>query len=508
MGVVNLAEHPVPTESGTAAARGRILVVDDEQPIVTILVEVLRAAGFQVTGVDHPTKATALPAESFDVLLTDYKMPGTDGIELFEQLRRGNGHLVGVLVTGFGNTQLVQEAMRRGLNGILLKPFPLDRVVYTVERALSQRWLNAENERLSAVLEMYAARQSLHRPRNREELALALAELVRSHLRRCDALVLLADATEGRLYAPRGRSDRAAWEQVVDRWAGQPADAVEAGVEPLDDEWLIRLPLTCDGTAEGCLLLRQCGEQPGPNEIERMSLLSTQAALILSHLRLFESRLREEKLALVGRMAGVICERVRTPLEAIESAVDELLLESPDYADMIRDETHHLDRLCAELSDLVSGSEGLTLADTNLAALLLDLAHRVRPDHERRGISVACRISEPLIMLADAGKLTRALYNLAKNAGEAMPQGGTLTFGLDRDGDRAVVTVTDTGVGMSRDVLARVFEPFFSHGKVHGTGLGGAVVRSAVQAHGGSIEASSREGEGTTFTIYLPLPAA
>ncbi|MBI5832820.1 MAG: response regulator [Armatimonadetes bacterium] len=504
---MGLVEEQLVVPETTTHPRGRVLVVDDEKPIVTILVEVLRSAGFEVTGVDHPAKATALPADSFDIVLTDYKMPGTDGIRLFEELRLSNVHLVGVLVTGFGNTQLVQEAMRRGLNGILLKPFPLERVVATVERALSQRWLNAENERLSAVIEMYSARQSLHRPRNRDELALALAELVRSRLSRCEALVLLADATEGRLYAPRGRSDRAAWADLVDEWSGQSADSVQGGVEPYGDQWLVRLPLTCDGTVEGCLLLRQEGDRPTTSAVERLSLLSSQAALVLSHLRLFESQLREEKLALVGRMAGVICDRVRTPLQAIEAAVAELDLETPDYADMIRDETHHLDRLCAELSDLVSGSDRLVLADTNLAELLLDLAHRVRPEQERRGVQVLCMVSEPLIVPADAGKLTRALHNLVKNAGEAMPQGGVLALGLDREPGQAVITVGDTGVGMSNDVLARVFEPFFSHGKVHGTGLGGAVVRSAVQAHGGRIEVHSREGEGTTFRLYLPLPA-
>jgi signal transduction histidine kinase len=107
---------------------------------------------------------------------------------------------------------------------------------------------------------------------------------------------------------------------------------------------------------------------------------------------------------------------------------------------------------------------------------------------------------------ADPELLHRALSNLVLNAMDAMPQGGTLTLRTRFDADRVTIDVIDTGTGLTPEECARIFTPYYTS-KTHGTGLGLAIVQSVVSDHGGKISVSSHLGQGTTFTIELPVQA-
>jgi two-component system NtrC family sensor kinase len=109
-------------------------------------------------------------------------------------------------------------------------------------------------------------------------------------------------------------------------------------------------------------------------------------------------------------------------------------------------------------------------------------------------------------IVADAGQLHQVLVNLVVNAIHAMPDGGTLTLTTERAGDAVALTVEDTGVGMSADVLSRIFMPFFTtKGVGEGTGLGLPVVHGIVAAHGGRIDVESKPGRGARFRVELPI---
>src|SRR5262249_23604245 len=102
-------------------------------------------------------------------------------------------------------------------------------------------------------------------------------------------------------------------------------------------------------------------------------------------------------------------------------------------------------------------------------------------------------------------KLLRVFYNIASNAADAMPEGGTLCVSTGRQKDRLLIEFTDTGTGMTPEVRARIFEPFMTHGKSHGTGLGMSIVKKIVDDHNGTIEIESEPGKGTSVKIFLPL---
>jgi signal transduction histidine kinase len=109
--------------------------------------------------------------------------------------------------------------------------------------------------------------------------------------------------------------------------------------------------------------------------------------------------------------------------------------------------------------------------------------------------------------LFDEAQLRQALLNLLRNARESMPKGGVIDAGVRAEGMSVVVTVDDRGSGISEDVRARIFDPFFST-KGEGTGLGLAITRQIVEAHGGTISCAAREGGGTSFRIALPIAPA
>jgi signal transduction histidine kinase len=128
---------------------------------------------------------------------------------------------------------------------------------------------------------------------------------------------------------------------------------------------------------------------------------------------------------------------------------------------------------------------------------------------ERRGrIRIDRQIDPVDPIVGDAVALERMLLNLIKNAAEAMTQGGTLTLGVHQTDGYVVMVVEDTGGGIPEEVRGRLFQSFVTSGKPGGTGLGLAMVKRTVDAHGGSIRVDSMIGSGTKFTIRIPCAPA
>jgi two-component system NtrC family sensor kinase len=144
------------------------------------------------------------------------------------------------------------------------------------------------------------------------------------------------------------------------------------------------------------------------------------------------------------------------------------------------------------------------IAPEDLNELLESVLGFSREELERAGVEVDRRLdSEPPLALADEGQMRQVFLNLLRNSREAMEGGGRLTVTSRALAGEVEVVFADTGRGMSGDVQERIFEPFFST-KENGTGLGLAVSRQIVQAHGGSIGCQSTPGQGSTFVIRLP----
>ena len=137
---------------------------------------------------------------------------------------------------------------------------------------------------------------------------------------------------------------------------------------------------------------------------------------------------------------------------------------------------------------------------------------RLTPLARENGIELDCTVKEPLEVNGDALKLQQVVYNIIDNAIKYTPRGGEVHCSLSRAGRKAVIKVSDTGVGIPEADLPHIFDRFYRVDKARsretgGTGLGLSIVKQFVLLHGGTIEAASTAGKGTTFTIELPLAA-
>src|SRR5262249_14309982 len=145
----------------------------------------------------------------------------------------------------------------------------------------------------------------------------------------------------------------------------------------------------------------------------------------------------------------------------------------------------------------------LNLRPTSLVPLVADLLAVENPAYAARGIKVESVFPPDLpALIADGEKLKQVLLQLCKNAAEAMPQGGTLTLRAHDSRGQVHLEVSDTGIGIPAGI--DIFEPFITT-KSQGTGLGLTVVRQIVSAHKGTLTYHSVPGEGTTFTLMLPV---
>ncbi len=227
---------------------------------------------------------------------------------------------------------------------------------------------------------------------------------------------------------------------------------------------------------------------------------------------------RAEKMASLGIMAGGIAHEFNNIFGAIVGYC-ELALEYQDperTRKAIQVTLESAERAAAITKNLLGFArrQGLTTRAVDLSDCADKGLEILGPSLRRRNISVVKVVSEEVgPVKGDSAQLQQVIFNLAQNAQHAMESGGTLTVNIGRSArERYVeVRITDTGIGIAEENLPRIFEPFFTTkgayggGSGQGTGLGLSVVHGIVEAHGGSVSVSSREGEGTCFAVELPL---
>jgi signal transduction histidine kinase len=210
------------------------------------------------------------------------------------------------------------------------------------------------------------------------------------------------------------------------------------------------------------------------------------------------------RLCLLGRLAPDLGRRLEDVVASLLKYSDALVGGLPPKLAALADGIRRTaERAAALVRTLAPADSAVDVADLNAA--LREFAASLAP--VLGGACVAVNLdlrARPASVRVDSEGLHRALLNLAVNARDAMPAGGTFSLQTRQEGGHVVLSVSDTGHGMTDEVRARIFEPFFSTKPEKGTGLGLVAVSDLVERCGGHIEVESRVGVGTTFRLYFP----
>jgi len=232
----------------------------------------------------------------------------------------------------------------------------------------------------------------------------------------------------------------------------------------------------------------------------------------LTEIRSMEESVRsKERLAAVGRVGAGLAHEIRNPLGAMRGAIQ--VLESTTPADSVQSDLMGIilresDRLNTIITNFLTYARPQVgnFAEIDACEAIRDTIKLLRhsPDVGEKHILEDILPPAPLFIVADATQLKQIFWNLARNAIQAMPEGGKLSIQLERlHYSRVRIVFTDTGDGMSPEAVEQLFEPF-SKSRAGGTGLGLSIVYQIIRDHNGTINVRSSEGEGSVITVELP----
>lgn len=487
----------------------RVLLVEDNPGDVRLILEQLRslpAELFDLERVDRLAPALdRLRKDGIDVVLLDLGLPDCSGLETFHRLRQDAPEQPILVISGLDDESVALEAVRAGAQDYLVKGRMegalLTRAIrYAIARKRSDAAL-AENEaRYQSILQHVANAVYVSDP------VTGIAEYVNPAYER-----LFEQEADYVLQLPNAFVQRVHKEDLA-----TVLDAREAGSRGMEGGPVIFRICRTDGTVRWMRgrvtpVLNASGQV-----IRLVAIFEDITELKRAEQQFFEA----QKMEAVGRLAGGVAHDFNNVLTAILGYVD-VLGETLSPGDTRREDVEEI-RLAAQRAAgltrqllafsrhqvleprILSPDEVLGTLDRMLGRLIGEDVHLVMARPEQSGN-----------VLADAVQLEQVIINLAVNARDAMPRGGTLTISSadvtirDHDtipaGEYVMLSVTDNGEGIPPDAVARIFEPFFTtKEKGKGTGLGLSTVYGIVKQFNGHIDVISAVGQGTTFRVYLP----
>jgi signal transduction histidine kinase len=288
-----------------------------------------------------------------------------------------------------------------------------------------------------------------------------------------------------------------AWDPSIARKVGFPTRSA------------ICVPIRAEGQVIGALELIN---KPGgfdDGDLRRLTLMAGQAGRVIQVGRGREDRERSLRMEAIGSMLASLLHDLRTPVTVV-SGYAELMAEEADgekrrgYAATIRRQLAHVEAMTREILQFARGERELLVTTVHLPEFAAELREYLEPQLSGHGVSLVVEPEPRGSARFDPHRIHRLVHNLASNAVDAMPGGGTFTVRLEPGAQELVLSFSDTGRGIPRAVMDRLFETFVTRGKVEGTGLGLAMVKKVVDDHGGTVQFDSRPGRGTTCTVRLP----
>jgi PAS domain S-box-containing protein len=495
-------DHPQHPESPDREQRPVVLLADDNADMREY-VRGLLSGRFDVLLASNGKQALEIAERVHpDLVLTDVMMPELDGFGLLNRIRQNEAlHATPVIMlSARAGEESRVEGMGAGADDYLTKPFTARELIARVEGQFRMARLRRESAEKQSALgrEVQKAREFAWEAL--EHIPDSFATFDR------DYRVTYLNAAASRITAASGQPHlgRSLWE-IYPMLLGTPVE--EHFRRAMDERVAVEFEQYFRTDVEEKWYQFQLYPRPGEGLIVYMRE-TTEARRAEQALR------RTEQLAAAGRLAASIAHEINNPLEAVTNL---LYLVSMDQSlsGASRDLVGVADRELQRLSHITSRSlkfyrQRTAPAWTRIEELIESVLFFHETEIKMRGIELDRRYRPAPAVLCLAGEIQQVFTNLISNALEAMSDKGRLVLCVRRSVDSAgregvAATIADTGAGMNRFTLERLFHPFVTTKGEAGTGLGLWVSKGILDNHRGTVRVRSREGVGTVFRIFLPL---
>jgi len=484
-----------------------ILLVDDEKAFRDTSRRLLSGRGYDVTTAENGHAALdALLKKSVDVVLLDLKMPVMGGEEFLKRARPLYPEIPIIVLTGHGTIDLAVECMKKGAYDFLTKPFELDQLLFTIERAVEKRKLEQKAKRFQddivrSYLDLSTEKKRL------ETIISCMANGVMVTDKNLE-VILHNPALLRMTGIPEPVGNPVLVESIInDSALLETLKKIQAG--DIKEREFVSQEIHL-----GDRVLRAISAPTlGPDRNVFWAVAG--AVTVLEDVTAFKEldRMKSE-------FVNMVAHELRSPLVSIRQ-LQSVLLEGmagplqDKQSDFVSRGIKRIDALLDLINDLLSvarleaGRLVQQQGQVDVSEIIAETMALMEPRARQQGITLTFSCENAPAIFADPKNVEKVISNLVSNAINYSPGGGKVSVSARRTGGFLEIAVADTGVGMAPEELSKIFEKFYrvKHPKtrhVTGTGLGLSLVKGIVESYDGRIEVESAPGQGSTFRVYFP----
>ncbi|WP_066639113.1 hybrid sensor histidine kinase/response regulator [Desulfolucanica intricata] len=480
--------------------KGKILIVDDMLMHLETAKLYLEMSGFDVFCASDTRSAWELLVDKNpDLVLLDVVMPGENGLEFLSKIHSHNPNMGVVIMTAFGSEDIAAMALKLGAMDYIRKPFKYSSLSTVVEKALAkQRQIKNQEMAVNTLKHAYEELQV-----SADSILQCMSAGVVAVDKNC--FIRIINQRAAKLLGVENQN-------VIGRYYYEVFPFFKNNLlkNTLENERGVRLYEVELQRGEDIKILSVNTDVVFDFNSNKIGAVVTFDDV--TELRQKEELLKErERLAIVGQMAAGMAHEIKNPLTAIKGFAQLLSGKSLDpdlnkYLDIIGSEINRMNDVIKDFLQLARPKPP-ELKKISINEVLKEITPIIEPQAFLKNIVVDIKTDEAVPeSLMDPGQIKQVILNLLQNGMEAMNNGGTLTIETKYLSRRKEIclNISDTGCGIPAKKIKELGVPFYTT-KPEGTGLGLSISFTIVDRHKGRIETKSREGQGTTFSVYLPV---
>jgi two-component system, OmpR family, phosphate regulon sensor histidine kinase PhoR len=478
----------------------KILVVDDEKVIREGCRDVLTLEGFEVVLAENGEQGLKMIEKvHFDVVLLDLMMPGISGFDVLSHIKALHPDTSIIVITGYATVEHSIEAMKNGAFDFIPKPFSPDQLRVVVFKAIEHtsalKDISNEKSRIRVLINLIA---------NGVMVTDAEKKLVLANAAFMKIMSFKGNDIIGRPFTELVQQEQL--QQMVERALSMPESEVTEITEELE--------IPRNGEGAPATYVARC--RPFRDRIDR-NLGTITVLSDITYLKEINQRQSD--------FVSMVAHEIRSPMNSVMAQIK--VIQDGLAGDVTQKQTEILGRasekinglvtLSSELLNLAKREDGLVALERkscNMTEVLKDQIDFHQPKAQAKKILIELGMLPDLPpVLANKQNMEEVLSNLITNAINYTPEGGKITVSARPEKHHLCISVTDTGIGIEKEDITRIFDRFYRVKNektryIIGTGLGLPIVKSIIDAHDGMIRVESKPDQGSTFYVYIPFATA